>query len=76
MNNNQFKYIMILLVLLLIFFVIMIDREGAQCMSNPLTYGANKIANDDTGAFTCFCSFDNPKYERIIFDKDNVSTLS
>ncbi len=76
MNTNHFKYIMMALLLVLIISIVMIDKEGVQCMSNPLTYGANKIANEDTGDFTCFCSFNNPKYERVIFDKDNISVLS
>lgn len=50
-------------------------QEGNKCIANPLTYGAEKLSSEETGEFSCLCSFTNPNYEQVHFDKDNVSTL-
>lgn len=68
------KLIILLTILAFIFFGMAI-KTGNQCLENPLTYGASKMSTEDTGNFSCFCSFTNQEYEGVYFDKEDISTV-
>ncbi len=75
-TNKILTIIMGILILIGFFALGMAYKEGNECIANPLTYGADKLSSTETGEFSCSCSFSNPKYEGLYFNKDNISTLT
>ncbi|KKM75665.1 hypothetical protein LCGC14_1387910 [marine sediment metagenome] len=78
-NDNTLPYY-IIGVMMLLFVVIGIGltfglKESNQCLNNPLTYGVNKIENNDTGILQCTCSFSNPSYAPFYFNNKDIGVL-
>lgn len=48
-------------------------EDSKQCLANPFTYGAEKIATENTGDLFCSCSFQNLEYAPFGFDKEEVA---
>ena len=74
-RNKLLLYLISILVLIFIMILLLAFRDGNECISNPLTYGAEKMSGDEQGDFSCICRFDNPNYEQIYFDKEEVKTF-
>ena len=73
--NKTLNITLILLVLIVIGIFLLARSDGQECISNPLVYGANKLSSEETGTFSCLCSFSNAGYEDVYFDDKNISTL-
>ncbi len=65
-------YILCFALLLAGLFLVLGFRDGQRCVGNPFIYGANKIANRDTGSVFCSCSFNHPEYAPFYFDNDSI----
>lgn len=50
-------------------------KDGDQCLSNPLVYGAEKGSQSSGGDLFCTCTFANPDYYPIHFNKENMTVL-
>lgn len=48
-------------------------EDGNNCIANPILYGIDKMENEKTGQVNCQCSFQDPRYENIYFQKGNMS---
>lgn len=57
-------------IIILIFFIYTAKTEGVRCMSNPLTYGAKLLSDQNIPAeFSCSCFFSNEPNFQITFNK-------
>ncbi len=74
-RNKILLYLIGILVLIFIMILLFAFRDGNECISNPLTYGADKMSGDPQGNFSCVCGFGNPQYEKVYFDSEEVTTL-
>lgn len=56
----------------LVYAVIKLDRDGIECMANPLVYGANNYAEQINGTVNCQCSMvdDQNRQSFITFNQD------
>ena len=75
-RNKLLLYLIGILFLIFLLILLMAFRDGNECISNPLTYGADKMSGDEQGDFSCICRFDNPLYEQVYFDGKEVTTLT
>lgn len=73
--NQIFMIVLVLLLVMVVITFVFALRDGNTCIANPLTYGAEKLSTEETGDVFCSCGFSNPKYNRFIFDKHNVSVI-
>jgi len=69
-------YALVIGLLLIVVIFVFGMKDGNQCLSNPLVYGADKATSDDTGKVTCSCNFQNPKYQTLYFDEEEMSLIS
>ena len=66
-------YTLIIGLLLIVVIFVFAMKDGNQCLSNPLVYGANKASTPETGGVMCSCNFANPNYKTLYFDKNRMS---
>lgn len=66
-------YTFIIGLLLIVTIFVFGMKDGNQCLSSPLVYGAQKASTPETGGAFCTCSFRDPDYAPLYFDKDGMS---
>lgn len=69
--SPYFNYLIIaviVLLLLAIVFLFLLGKDGQECLSNPLVYGANKVVSDDSGGLLCRCYYNSPMYAPFYFN--------
>ncbi len=74
-RNKLLLYLIGILVLIFLMILLLAFRDGNKCISNPLTYGAEKMSGEDQGNFSCICGFDNPQYEQVYFNSEEITTI-
>jgi len=61
--RNLEPLILLALIVSLIVFCVIIQRESSKCVANPLIYGANKIYQGNDQNIQCTCQIpENPKF--------------
>ncbi len=60
--------IVFLVLIVLMFFII---KDNRDCISNPFTYGADKISHENNNVY-CNCYFDNPSSNTFSFNKKEI----
>lgn len=71
----EYVYIGILVISLIAnLFFFSYGVKGDKCISDPFTFGANKVDNEfkDTGGIFCRCSFSSPRYGGFYFTKEGL----
>lgn len=76
-TKNILFYSMLIVILLLCIYVIWkVNTGSAQCMSNPWSYGVNRIHSSDNQPVICSCSCSFLQPGKILFiTKDNASII-
>ena len=74
--SPYFKYLIpaiIILLILALIFLGFLSKDGQECLSNPLLYGANKVVSNDSGGLLCRCYYDSPKYAPFYFNTTSLN---
>ena len=62
----------IFFLLLSIFFLVFMNLDGQECLSNPFIYGAREAQNQESGGLMCRCNFENPNYAPFYFNESSL----
>lgn len=71
---NVYLVLVYILVVMTLFIIAFFGIKDANaCLSNPFVYGAQQGETEKSGHMFCSCSFQNPLFDPLYFNHENIS---